>query len=53
MEIDAMEYISKQKKSGEYEKQIQQDKQKMNQGKMETLKINSVLFSFNFSRRNF
>lgn len=41
-EIEAIKYINNLKKSGEYEKQIEQDKQKALTSKMDVLRIKSV-----------
>jgi hypothetical protein len=44
MEIDSINFIKKQKESGEYDKLREMDKQNQNQKKMEVLKINSVKY---------
>lgn len=44
MEKDSIRYINKIKKTGDYEKQLEQDKEKAKNGKMEILKIKSVNF---------
>lgn len=41
MELDSIKYIKNQKKTGEYEKLLEQDKNKTKQ-KMEILQIKSV-----------
>ncbi len=42
MEIDSLNYIKNQKKSGEYETQLQLDKEKAKNSKMEIIQIKSV-----------
>ena len=42
LELDSLKFIKNQKKSGEYEINLEKDRQKINQ-KMEVLQIKSVI----------
>jgi hypothetical protein len=52
MEMDSIKYIQKQKASGEYEKQLEMDKQNIGK-KMEILTIKSVRIVLTFSQKNY
>jgi len=49
MEIESMKFIKNQKKTGEYEKQLQLDKERAKNGKMEMIQIKSVFIDYIYS----
>jgi hypothetical protein len=50
MEIDSIRFIRNQKKTGEYEKNLEIDKNNLNK-KMEVLKIKSVCKLFKYKQK--
>lgn len=49
MELDSLNFIKVQKKTGEYEKQLELDKQRMKNAKMDYIQIKSVSLNLYFS----